>query len=49
MILDDNTFIALIESNSSRPFNVSTGVRQGDELSAALLSIAVRFIFEETV
>jgi hypothetical protein len=36
MTLNDNTSKVLLANNSSRHFNISTGVRQDDALSAAL-------------
>jgi hypothetical protein len=47
--LDDNTSEVLIANTSSRPFNVSTGVRQGDTLSATLFNIALNRVLEGNV
>jgi hypothetical protein len=46
MTLNDNIFKVLVANNSSRYFNISTGVRQGDALSAALFNVALNMVLE---
>jgi hypothetical protein len=46
MALHDNTSKVLVANNSSRHFNISTGVRQGDALSAALFNVALNMVLE---
>jgi hypothetical protein len=40
MTLNDNISKVLVAITGSRPFSVSTGVRQGDAMSEALLNTA---------
>jgi hypothetical protein len=40
MTLNDNISKVLVAITVSRPFNVSTGVRQGDAMSEALFNTA---------
>jgi hypothetical protein len=47
--LNDNTSKVLVANNSSRHFNISTGVRQGDALSAALFNVALNMVLEGIV
>jgi sorting nexin-29 len=47
--LNDNTSEVLVANNSSRHFTISTGVRQGDALSAALFYVALNMVLEEIV
>jgi sorting nexin-29 len=46
MTLNDNTSKVLVANNSSRHFNISTGVRAGDALSAALFNVALNMVLE---
>jgi sorting nexin-29 len=48
MTLSDNTSKVLVANNSSKHFNISTGVRQGDALSAALFNVALNMVLEGT-
>jgi sorting nexin-29 len=49
MTLNNNTSKALVANNSSRHFNISTAVRQGDALSAALFNVALNMVLEGIV
>jgi hypothetical protein len=42
--LSDNIAKVLIANTSSRSFNISTGVRQGDALSAVLFNIVLNMV-----
>jgi hypothetical protein len=46
MTSNDNTSKVPVANNSSRHFNISTGVRQGDALSAALFNVALNMVPE---
>jgi hypothetical protein len=49
MTLNDKTSKVLVANNISRHFNISTEVRQGDALSAALFNVALNMVLEEIV
>jgi sorting nexin-29 len=49
MAINDNTAKVLVANNSSRHFNISAGVRQGDALSAALFNVALNMVLEGIV
>jgi hypothetical protein len=49
MKLNYDTSKVLVANNSSRHFNISMGVRQGDALSAALFDVALNMVVEGIV